>query len=836
MLAVPQKRSDSERVHATVPSRQLCFGFAKGDCKRGSNCKFAHGHPDVSSNGGGAGASAHHGGSREAGCVTCGNKITGHKNWKYCPDCYAKKTSAERHSAMTVQQTESTVQVHQASPSNEASIKFDNFCFATTEAHVITVNPERCGQVLATQRGGASGEDFLLMAMDSAATVGVVEDEAQCVHVELVNTTVKVGGDGAPTYVQVRKRGILPIDQLVNGIEVKLNLPVFIIPGFGISVFPFSFLLKRNMRIGIARTTMTVTTPTGGVLMQAKALHHDKESWLFYTKVRLDGGLVETMPDEDSAVTAAQTAMWSASGGNQSTKDLKEDDGISDDGSASTSKTDEGATTTATATATATAGAHYVPVSYALHESEGESEWRQVPFGPERDPALHLSVLNEAGQVMTVSASDPKSLLMLYHRRFGHRNLQDVADMLGLPIPPGMPDCITCKLAKSKRTALTGHGAAVFDPPRVGHTFAWDHAGPFNIPDWDGNTILSLKIDIKSGKIFGRMTKTTGTATSEWIDFVRLLKAQYGRHVVARLITDAAPYFQASELAHFNRVEGIDHTQLPPHTQELNGVPERTLGTIFSMTRAAQLDAVTPERGYGMCMLMMIDTLNAILHKSGGKLTRNEKWHGKLMPDQHKKLGVWGCGAVLHLQHGARGHVGGPGKLPKLDSPGELCALVGYGEFSKKVLRLKFLPKIVIYESAHVTLLENVFPFKAKPERPLSSFLTDEQQRWLDFGGDGAEAIVPSRGRGRPPSGGARSQRSRNPSTRALENIPDVDMSPDLLLTEARARDVHFAATMAPILTMWTPPILRIMASLMKSSPRSGRRLAVRARSAITTS
>ena len=157
---------------------------------------------------------------------------------------------------------------------------------------------------------------------------------------------------------------------------------------------------------------------------------------------------------------------------------------------------------------------------------------------------------------MTVSASDPKSLLMLYHRRFGHRNLQDVADMLGLPIPPGMPDCITCKLAKSKRTALTGHGAAVFDPPRVGHTFAWDHAGPFNIPDWDGNTILSLKIDIKSGKIFGRMTKTTGTATSEWIDFVRLLKAHFGRHVVARLITDAAPYFQASELAHFNRVEG----------------------------------------------------------------------------------------------------------------------------------------------------------------------------------------------------------------------------------------------------------------------------------------
>ena len=121
---------------------------------------------------------------------------------------------------------------------------------------------------------------------------------------------------------------------------------------------------------------------------------------------------------------------------------------------------------------------------------------------------------------------------------------------------------------------------------------------------------------------------------------------------------------------------------------------------------------------------------------------------------------------------------------------------MGYGEFSKKVLRLKVLPKIVIYESAHVTSLENVFPFKAKPEHPISSFLTDEQQQLLDFGGDGAEAIVPSRGCGRSRGGGARSQRSRNPSARALENTPDVDMLPDLQLTEARARYVHFAATM----------------------------------------
>ena len=111
-----------------------------------------------------------------------------------------------------------------------------------------------------------------------------------------------------------------------------------------------------------------------------------------------------------------------------------------------------------------------------------------------------------------------------------------------------------------------------------------------------------------------------------------------------------------------------------------------------------------------------------------------------------------------------------------------MCVLVGYGEFSKKVLRIKYLPRIVVYESAHVTLLENIFPFKAKPERPISSFLTEEQQRWLELGdNETAEAAVPSRGRGRPPSsaGGVRSQRQRTPSLRAIEGIPDVDSPPE---------------------------------------------------------
>ena len=55
----------------------------------------------------------------------------------------------------------------------------------------------------------------ILVAMDSGATCGVVESAELCVDIKSVKTTVKVGGDGKPHFVQVRKQGILPIDQFI---------------------------------------------------------------------------------------------------------------------------------------------------------------------------------------------------------------------------------------------------------------------------------------------------------------------------------------------------------------------------------------------------------------------------------------------------------------------------------------------------------------------------------------------------------------------------------------------------------------------------------------------
>ena len=56
------------------------------------------------------------------------------------------------------------------------------------------------------------------------------------------------------------------------------------------------------------------------------------------------------------------------------------------------------------------------------------------------------------------------------------------------------------------------------------------------------------------------------------------------------------------------------------------------------MARAALHQSCLPERSYGECLIAMCTTLEAMPHKRGGKLTRLEKWEGKLLPRQRERI------------------------------------------------------------------------------------------------------------------------------------------------------------------------------------------------------
>ena len=389
-----------------------------------------------------------------------------------------------------------------------------------------------------------------------------------------------------------------------------------------------------------------------------------------------------------------------------------------------------------------------------------------------------LPLTDDYDKCYSTSKLQTSDELQVWHERLGHRNFRDVAAMMGIPLPAKLPVCISCIKGKSKRQPLTG-SAGLHEAIRPGYAWAWDHAGPFRVKTWGGAMLLSLKVDVCTGKLEPEMVNSTATSFGEWKFHVLMLEVHFSKPMVARLITDSAPYFADNKLAQFNEQRGIIHVRSPPYTQELDGLAERTLGTVLGATRTSMDAACAPERAYGECVLAMCEVLDRCPHKTGGKLTRLEKWHDRLLPRQHDKLKAWGCAAYVHLDYGPRGKIGNPGKL---EPRAALHMFVGYDKNGMGYRCLE-LPGFKVRIALHVTFVEDQMPCRTQFNTQLGDFMTVEQrQRYVtgpaDFDIDLRGEMPDPRGRGRP-------ARDRAPSAAALENLAAGDPHPpdDISLT-----------------------------------------------------
>jgi hypothetical protein len=293
-----------------------------------------------------------------------------------------------------------------------------------------------------------------------------------------------------------------------------------------------------------------------------------------------------------------------------------------------------------------------------------------------------------------------------------------------------------------------------------------------------------------SGKLAPEMVNSTGTAFDEWRLHVVMLEAHFGARMVARLITDSPPYFYDGRLTQFNEQRGIVHVRSPPYTQELDGLAERTLGTVLAATRTNMDAACAPERAYGECILAMCEVLDRCPHKTRGKLTRLEKWHNRLLPRQHDKLKKWGCAAYVHLDYGPRGSIGNPGKL---DPRAALHMLVGYDK-NGMGYRCMELPGFKLRVALHVTFVEDHMPCRTRYNRQLGDFMTmDQRQHYVtgpsDFG-IGMSPVEVSQAAGEH----GRPSRHRVPSAAALEGLAAGNPHPpdnmDISLTTAELDNV----------------------------------------------
>jgi len=126
----------------------------------------------------------------------------------------------------------------------------------------VTLNMQEQVAVIGHGGGTASGNK-ILMVLDGASTVGVIEDEQYCSEVWPTDKWIKTGGQGKPNLVHCTKAGLLQVSQVTNGRRAHFKLEVRIIPGFGCNIMPECFFLQKCFDVNKsgAKRQVEVVTP-----------------------------------------------------------------------------------------------------------------------------------------------------------------------------------------------------------------------------------------------------------------------------------------------------------------------------------------------------------------------------------------------------------------------------------------------------------------------------------------------------------------------------------------------------------------------------------------------
>ena len=227
---------------------EVCRQFAKGNCHRGGNCRFRHISPAPQDKSGRTDARK---------CNHCGK--AGH----IAKDCYRKKredkekSEAEAHSVQDEAKQQEIDEAH----ATAAAITVDSYAFAAFDIVATNVTPSLTKALGASPHSSMTSSNTLLMVIDGAATVGVVQDERHCIDIKPCDVYIKTGGKGKPTLVHCTKTGVLKASTKIDGKTIELRVPVRIVPGFGVDILPECFFLQKRFAVNKLHTKLEVWTP-----------------------------------------------------------------------------------------------------------------------------------------------------------------------------------------------------------------------------------------------------------------------------------------------------------------------------------------------------------------------------------------------------------------------------------------------------------------------------------------------------------------------------------------------------------------------------------------------
>lgn len=310
----------------------------------------------------------------------------------------------------------------------------------------------------------------------------------------------------------------------------------------------------------------------------------------------------------------------------------------------------------------------------------------------------NLFVLNHKKEKIFNVSECKNDCIHVWHRRLGHRNIQDIAVTVSKELVQGIKimkckcssDCEVC--LKGKLTRNKFPKASTSKSKEILDLIHCDLCGPMQNTTPGGNKYFLTLIDDYSRYCTVFFLASKDMAYEKIKQFIEQSENQLGKRLKI-LRTDRGGEFVNKQMQQYFKEKGIIHQLTAPYTPEQNGVAERKNRSLMEMARCMLFDADMNLKFWAEAVNNANYIQNRIL-SAAVNVTPFELWNGK--PPNLKHIRIFG--AVAYAQINKQ-------KRRKLDEVSIKCKLVGYAEESKAFRLLNIgTEKIII--SRDVKFLE----------------------------------------------------------------------------------------------------------------------------------
>ena len=285
----------------------------------------------------------------------------------------------------------------------------------------------------------------------------------------------------------------------------------------------------------------------------------------------------------------------------------------------------------------------------------------------EEHGSLYKAAIRAIKREEEVSVVQNRSLLQLYHQRWGHQDKNHVKRMLekemGFKIQNQEEVCEPCVYGKLTKLPFGRRQTS----SRAGELLSVDLCGPFPA-SFSGFKYLAVYKDDYSKFKFGFLLKNKS-------DFKDTLQAVISNasnlgHRIEAILSDNGTEFVNNEVKKILTRNGINQKLTAPYTPQQNGGVERENRTIVEMARTfkySNKEVTFPESLWGEFVKTAIYILNRTGKSSIADKSPHEVWYGKKPRIRH--LRIIGSTCYVHIPNQVR---------KKMDKKAFKAYLVGY--------------------------------------------------------------------------------------------------------------------------------------------------------------